>query len=129
MNREETLLAAQDWSCCFLPSAFDDPSSFLPQTFWCLIASRLSTEIICVLESDVILRGRWQLGRNRPAYLTTGQNLGVQTLSFKSQANFLIPKSSFISQAPLISFLVEGSCAARDRNPWLAIIRSERAPL
>lgn len=30
--------------------------------------------------SEVILQGREQLDRNRPAYLTAGQNFGVQTV-------------------------------------------------
>lgn len=92
--------------------------------FWCLVAIGLSAEIICVLESEAILHGGEQLDRSMCAYLH-----GRVELLLSSQANFLMLKSAHISQAHLLSLLVESSCAARDRSPWLALISSKRAPL
>ena len=43
----------------------------------------------------------------------------------KLQANFGMLKSALLAQ---VSFAVESGCAAADRNPWLAIIRSKRVP-
>lgn len=112
---------------CFYLQYSVTPSSVFLQMFWCLITSRLSTEIICVLESSIILHGEWQLGRNRPAcFSQQGRTWECKQSSIqKSEANFGMLKSALLAQ---VSFLVESGCAAADRNPWLAIISSKRVP-